>query len=309
MERLGEYVGAYLEYCETRKKLDRKTIKAYRIDLEQFETYVEKMGCGCGKSGIEQYIAFLHRNYKGKSAKRKIAVIRTFFNYLEYEGLNTDNPLRGIRTGFREQQTLPKALDFGTVKQLWDAVHKETKPVYANSKIRDIAVLELLFATGIRVSELCSLKTDDIDLGTGRANILGKGARERIVQVCNKEALAWLRSYEKAFRVTISECGYFFVNRLYKRLSEQSVRNMLRGYAQAAGIRSGVTPHMIRHTFATLLLDEGVDIRHIQKMLGHSSITTTEIYTHVSFEKQKDVLSKNHPRNKLHYPLHIELMK
>jgi integrase/recombinase XerD len=303
MENPCEYVAAYLEYCKNRKKLDGKTIKAYRIDLEQFKTYVEKTGCGCGKSGIEQYIAFLHRNYKGKSAKRKIAVIRTFFNYLEYEGLGTHNPLREIRTDFREKQALPKALDFGTVKQLWDAVHENPGPVYANPKIRDIAVLELLFATGIRVSELCSLKADDIELKTGRANILGKGARERIVQVCNKEALAWLRCYEEAFRSVISECGYFFVNRLHKRLSEQSVRNMLRGYALATGIRYSVTPHMIRHTFATLLLDEGVDIRHIQKMLGHSSITTTEIYTHVSFEKQKDVLSKSHPRNKLHYPL------
>jgi integrase/recombinase XerD len=229
--------------------------------------------------------------------------MRAFFNYLEYEGLDERNPLRGIRTGFREDLPLPKALDFSTVKRLWDAVYEKSESAYTSSKIRDIAVLELLFATGIRVSELCSLKSEDFNLETGRVNILGKGARERIVQVCNGEALAGLRHYEKTFRKDISACDYFFVNRLHRRLSEQSVRNMIRGYALAAGIRYNVTPHMVRHTFATLLLDEGVDIRHIQKMLGHSSITTTEIYTHVSFEKQKDILSKSHPRNKLHYPL------
>ena len=163
--------------------------------------------------------------------------------------------------------------------------------------IRDIAVIELLFATGVRISELCSLKPSDIDLESNNILIYGKGSKERILQLGNPEVLAALNLYQETFQKDIDACGYFFVNRLHHKLSDQSVRFMINRYAELAGISQHITPHMFRHSFATLLLEQDVDIRYIQKMLGHSSISTTEIYTHVSNTKQKDILVNKHPRN------------
>ena len=163
--------------------------------------------------------------------------------------------------------------------------------------IRDIAVIELLFATGMRISELCSLKPSDLDLENNTVLIYGKGAKERILQLGNPDVLSALISYQDTFKNEINYCGYFFVNKLKHKLSDQSVRFMIKHYAELTGIEQHITPHMFRHSFATLLLEQDVDIRYIQKMLGHSSISTTEIYTHVSNNKQKDILINKHPRN------------
>ena len=170
-------------------------------------------------------------------------------------------------------------------------------------RLRNLAVLELLFATGLRVSELCSLRPNDINLKNGEIRIWGKGSRERMVYIGNPESLTILKQYEKAFAPKIQTANWFFINRLGSRLSEQSVRNMVTDYTQRALVQEHVTPHMFRHTFATLLLEEDVDIRYIQDILGHSSITTTQIYTHVSQNKQKSILKKKHPRNKISYSL------
>ena len=149
----------------------------------------------------------------------------------------------------------------------------------------------------MRISELCSLKPADIDFENKSILIYGKGAKERIVQIGNPEVLSALLLYQTAFRADIEICGYFFVNRLGKKLSDQSVRFMINRYARLASIEQHLTPHMFRHSFATLLLEQDVDIRYIQRILGHSSISTTEIYTHVSNVKQKDILFNKHPRN------------
>ena len=149
----------------------------------------------------------------------------------------------------------------------------------------------------MRISELCSLKPSDVDLESENILIYGKGAKERIIQIGNPEVISALNLYQKEFSEDINMCGYFFVNRLNHRLSDQSVRFMINRYTKLAGITQHITPHMFRHSFATLLLEQDVDIRYIQKMLGHSSISTTEIYTHVSNTKQKDILIHKHPRN------------
>lgn len=163
--------------------------------------------------------------------------------------------------------------------------------------IRDIAVCELLFATGMRISELCSIPSENIDLENGIVRIYGKGSKERILQIGHKDVICALSEYRKAFSCEIDSSGYFFVNRLHNQLSDQSVRYMINKYVEIAAIKVHITPHMFRHSFATLLLEQDVDIRYIQRMLGHSSITTTEIYTHVSNTKQKDILLNRHPRN------------
>lgn len=165
--------------------------------------------------------------------------------------------------------------------------------------LRDIAILEMLFATGARVSEMCSLTPDDIDLEYHSVRIFGKGSRERIVQIENTDVLEILREYSSTFSSDITFSGYFFVNRLHRRLSEQSVREIINKYALLCREDIHITPHMFRHSFATLLLEEDVDIRYIQRLLGHSSITTTQIYTHVAMSKQREILSAKHPRNKI----------
>lgn len=151
----------------------------------------------------------------------------------------------------------------------------------------------------MRISELCSLKPSDIDLESSNILIYGKGAKERIIQLGNQEVFDALVLYQQTFAKDIEQCGYFFINRLEHKLSDQSVRFMINHYAELAGISQHITPHMFRHSFATLLLEQDVDIRYIQRMLGHSSISTTEIYTHVSNTKQKDILVNKHPRNQM----------
>jgi len=164
---------------------------------------------------------------------------------------------------------------------------------------RKIAILELLFATGLRVSELCSLNKEYIDLGDGKILIMGKGAKERILQIGNHEVLSILRRYAEEDAARIHKTGWFFVNRLSSRISEQSVRFLIKRLCAKANIEQNITPHMFRHSFATLLLEEDVDIRYIQRMLGHSSILTTQIYTQVTVEKQRQILTVKHPRNKI----------
>ena len=165
--------------------------------------------------------------------------------------------------------------------------------------LRDIAVLELLFATGLRVSELCHLKADDVNLVDNYVKTFGKGSKERIIQICTPDVIQALRQYKKHFETEIKNTGYFFINKLHNNLSEQSVRFMVNKYANTVNSTIHITPHMFRHTFATMLLESDVDIRYIQHILGHSSIRTTEIYTHVSATKQKQILQQKHPRKKL----------
>ena len=160
--------------------------------------------------------------------------------------------------------------------------------------IRDIAVIELLFATGIRISELCSLRPADINLYDQTVLIYGKGSKERKIQLGNDNVISILHEYQEECHDDIQACGYFFVNRLKRRLSEQSVREMINKYCSLAAIDLHITPHMFRHSFATCLLE--ADVRYIQEMLGHSSIHITEIYTHVAMSKQKDILTTKHPR-------------
>jgi integrase/recombinase XerD len=160
-------------------------------------------------------------------------------------------------------------------------------------------MLELLFVTGLRVSELCSLNADYINLGNGSILIMGKGAKERVLQIGNPEVLSILRRYAEENAVRIRETGCFFINRLSSRISEQSVRFLIKRLCSKANVEQNITPHMFRHSFATLLLEEDVDIRYIQRMLGHSSILTTQIYTQVTVEKQRQILATKHPRNKI----------
>ena len=294
----------YLDYCVFQKKLDPKTIKAYKIDLRQFSDFIETSSYSSNKDILNSFLSSLHQQYKPKSVKRKLASAKAFFHYLIYEEILEDNPFDKINIRFREPKRLPRTIPFAVVEAFMATIYHEfhiTKTVFQkNTVLRDIAAIELLFATGARISELCSLKIKDVDLKTQRILIWGKGAKERILQISNPDVLNILVEYYTVFQNDITSTGWFFINRSHTRFSEQSMRAMIKKYTQHANIALHITPHMFRHSVATLLLDADVDIRYIQQILGHSSITTTQIYTHVSLAKQHSILSTKHPRNMMH---------
>lgn len=301
MNTLGNYITEYLEYCEYRKHLNVKSLKAYKIDLKQYDTFSCDLLEYLSRNTLDSFLTNLHKQYKPKTVKRKIASLKAFFHYLEYKDLLEENPFNKLDVHFREAKLLPKTIPFHSIQKFLSALYEQKNTAASayqlRCSIRDIAVIELLFATGMRISELCSLKPSDIDLENKTVLIYGKGARERLLQLGNPEVLSALTAYQDTFREDIACCGYFFVNKLKHKLSDQSVRFMINRYAKLAGMEQHITPHMFRHSFTTLLLEQDVDIRYIQKMLGHSSISTTEIYTHVSNTKQKDILMNKHPRN------------
>lgn len=301
MNNLYALISDYLKYCEFRKRLDPKTLKAYRIDLSQYQKFIQNCSSPFCKDALNSYISGLHQKYQPKTVKRKTASIKSFFHYLEFEEILSENPFNKINLKFREPKLLPKTIPPHIIESFLSELYKEkisaSTEYKKRSSVRNIAVVELLFATGIRVSELCTLKLVNIDLIDHTVLIFGKGSKERLIQITNPEVLSALKEYQTLFSEEIKNSGYFFVNRLGNRLSEQSVRFMLAQHAKNADISLHITPHMFRHSFATLLLEEDVDIRYIQQILGHSSITTTEIYTHVSTQKQKNILMNKLPRN------------
>lgn len=294
-------VSDYLDYCQFQKRLDNKTLKAYRIDLRQFTGQLSTDSLpSISPDMLEAYIATLHKTFRPKTAKRKIASLKAFFHYLEYRDLIELNPFNKIHVKFREPVTLPKTIPLHIIEAFLSAMYEQKRlAISAHQRkiiLRDIAVIELLFATGMRISELCSLKPDAVNLYDRVILIYGKGSKERRIQIGNDDVAAILKEYQKEYSLDIQSCGYFFVNRLGHRLSDQSVRNMIQKYSSLASINLHITPHMFRHSFATCLLEADVDIRYIQEMLGHSSINVTQIYTHVAMSKQKDILMTKHPR-------------
>lgn len=302
MQDLHSLIEQYLSACLLHKGLNCKTIKAYRIDLLQFSRH--SSGSWYSKEQIADYLALLQQKYKVRSVKRKIASLKAFFFFLEYEEILCDNPFTKIRVKLKEPLVLPRTIPLPTIERLLFQIYSVANaPEYSKIQtmvaIRDVAVVELLFASGMRISELCALKATDINLQDGTIRVLGKGSKERILQIGNEDVLSALQKYRDAFNVQTCNSNAFFVNRLGNQLSEQSVRFMINKYAEAAGIGLHITPHMFRHSFATFLLEEDVDIRYIQRLLGHSSITTTQIYTHVTTKKQREILYSKHPRNKL----------
>ena len=305
MNRLQTHLKNYLKYCEYQKKLDNKTLKAYQIDLAQFETYMSVEDIlEITPDILEDFIAKLHQKYKPKTVKRKIAAVKAFFHYLEYKELIDWNPFHKIKVRFREPVILPKTIPLYAIEKLLATVYwcrKNAKTAYRRrNALRDAAVLETLFATGIRISELCSLKISDVNLYDKSILIYGKGSKERKIQIGNDDVLRILQEYQTDFINEIQSCDHFFANQNGTALSDQAIRRMINNYTSLAAIDIHITPHMFRHTFATSLLESDVDVRYIQEMLGHSSIDITTIYTHVTMSKQREILTTKHPRKDFH---------
>ena len=302
---LEDAINQFLFHCQYEKGLSPKTLIAYRIDLNQFATYINEIEESLDiylidRDILKGYIVRIS-HLKSKTIKRKIASLKAMFNFLEYEDDYYVNPFRKMRIKIKEPQILPTVMTIDEIKKILQFLYTEhndnvNRDEYTfKAQVRNIAIVELLFATGVRVSELCGLKCENIDIQHGIMKIWGKGSKERIIQICQSEVLLALKKYFKLFKPQ----SFFFINRLNNPMSTQSVRLLIRRYVKLIGFNKKITPHTFRHTFATLLLEEDVDIKYIQNLLGHSSIVTTQIYTHVNLSKQKKILSSKHPRKKM----------
>jgi integrase/recombinase XerD len=306
---LKSAVKDFISHCTYEKNLSTKTIKSYLTDLRQLSSFL--MG-NYGVIDIQNVTKLELRDYiksisslKPKSRKRKIATIKALLNYMEYEDKILVNPFRKMKIKIKENIVLPSVLNLSEIKRIFGVAYGElnTKKNYgikSNVFLRNVAVIELLFATGARVSEIANLKKSDIDLNTGLIKFKGKGNKERIIQVSSGDTIKILVKYEKLYREKIQESSnYFFINRLNSKLSDQSIRGLVKNLSKKAYIGKKVTPHTFRHSFATLLLENDVDIKYIQNLMGHSSITTTQIYTHVNVAKIMEILKIKHPRKDL----------
>lgn len=291
----------YLADCEQRARLDWKTVKAYRCDLRQFCLFLN--GRPLCRSLLEDYLTHLHAHYAPRSVRRKLASLHAFFSYLVFHERIEENPLDKIRTHFQKPLPLPRTISPARLQHFFRYLYRQADladtPVRQMSALCNVALFELLFSTGVRISELCQLRIGDVDLLAHTLRIRGKGKKERLLSIGSPCARRALKAYHRVAHGHAQTQDFFFRNRNGRAISDQSVRLLLQNYCRTCDDHPHITPHMFRHTFASMLLEDDVDIRCIQHILGHSSITTTQIYTHVSDAKQKEILQTKNPRDRL----------
>lgn len=293
----------FLIFCKVHKRLSDDSIKAYSFDLKRFNGFLSSMDPPIAdyenvtKNTLEEYLETL-QNYQVKTIRRKLAGICSLFSYLEYEELITENPFNKFKLRMREAQKIKESMTIEEISSILKSAY-DFNSSQTMLGLRDIVVLEILFAGGMRVSELCHIKFQDLDRSTMSILIHGKGNKERKIYLENNEVIIAFRKYLALREQQNMSCPYIFVTRLGDMLSTQSVRNMVTKYAKIAKINKNITPHIFRHTFATLLLEQGVDIKYIQDLLGHSSISTTQLYLHTSDSAKRNIISTMHPREKL----------
>jgi integrase/recombinase XerD len=292
----------FLAYLEFERGLSRNTLEAYRSDLLQFGQHLRATGADVLSAGHADLAGFLDALAAGGDGRpaarpatlqRKAACLRSFYRHLRREGVITHDPTADLRAP-RKSQKLPKVLSRGDVDRLLRAP-KGTDPAV----LRDRALLELMYACGLRASEAIGLEIGDVDLAAGVLRARGKGSKERLVPI-GREAIAAARIYLHRGRPMLTssrpEERHLFVNRRGGGLTRQGLYKIVQRYARAVGLDEHMSPHTLRHTFATHLLAGGCDLRAVQEMLGHADIATTQIYTHLSAERLKDVYFQAHPR-------------
>lgn len=298
VDKIQECIERFLNHIRIRRGESYHTLRAYRSDLEDFFSFAAVEPEKVEPITIRGFIS--HQILSGKSKStvaRKLSTLRSFFSYLYQEGLLKINPARVV-SSVKVKRALPKFLTVDDAFRLVEAP-KEDKFTYC----RDRAILEVLYGSGIRVSELCGLNIEDIDLKEGLIKVKGKGNKERIVPIGQKakEALKKylaLRSILKIKKGIKTEDSALFINLRGSRVSTRQIRKIVDKYAKTIGLLEKISPHTMRHTFATHLLMEGADLRVIQELLGHSSLSTTQIYTHVDFKHLIEIYDKAHPLSK-----------
>ena len=291
----------FLAYLEFERGLSRNTLEAYRSDLLQFGAYLTRRGVdalGAGHADLSGFLAELAAGGDDRPAvapatlQRKAACLRSFYRHLRREELIDHDPTADLRAP-RKRQRLPQVLDRGEVARLLQAP-RGTSP----AALRDRALLELMYACGLRASEATALELRDLDLQDGVLRARGKGSKERLVPI-GREAVGAVRTYLERGRpalVGIGDEPRVFVNRRGTGLTRQGLYKIVQRHAAAVGLQDRMSPHTLRHTFATHLLAGGCDLRSLQEMLGHADVATTQIYTHLSAERVKDAYFRAHPR-------------
>lgn len=300
METLSELTTWYLERAEREDNLSPDTLKAYRIDLGQFLAFTG--GGKVDKTLLSQYVQHLNQIFSPRSVKRKLASVHAFYQTLLENELLEHSPFEKLHIHIHAPKQLPRVIPEDVVEGLLRCAYQGDTSS-DRWRLRDLVVLELLFSTGVRVSELCKLSRETVAVSDKGVRLLidGKGRKERVIQIETPEIVVLLETYYREFETEIYEHEALLINDRGRPLEPQSVRRIINKYMGQLGTPLHVTPHMFRHTFATSLLEAGVDIRYIQSLLGHSSISTTQIYTHVTTQRQSELLARNHPRNKMKF--------
>ena len=289
MKKLIEH---FLVYLRAEKDVSPHTIKAYTRDLREFDAFIDKKPKSIDNLDIRTFLASLHhRNLKKSSISRKLASIRSFFKYLHREGYVKSNPAKLVSSP-KVPKNLPKFLTIDEVFSLVETPKGETfKPT------RDRAIIELLYSCGLRVSELTSLDISDLDIKETIIRVKGKGRKERIMPIGTK-AMEAIKNYLPERISLKKKSPGLFLNNRGGRLTQRSVRRILVHYSRMINLTGDLSPHTLRHTFATHLLHEGADLRSIQELLGHSSLSTTQKYTHLDIRQLTEVYDKAHPMAK-----------
>lgn len=291
----------FLLFLSAQRNLSPQTIKSYRGDLQQFLDYLDKIGKSVKSTDyllLRRYLAHLQtKKISKRSLTRKLTSIRTFFKFLQRGGLVESNPAL-LLSSPKQERFLPRTLKTKAINDLLAAPN--SKNCYGQ---RDRAILEILYGSGIRVSELVGMNTRNLDFRRGEIKVLGKGRKERIIPL-NRRALKATQQYLDLGRPRLllkrksketPQCA-LFLNSRGERLSTVGVRRLLAKYVKKVGLARGITPHVLRHTFATHLLEGGADLRSVQELLGHVDLSSTQVYTHLSRAKLKKVYTKSHPR-------------
>lgn len=305
IEALTQDIDRFLNYLTVEKGFSQNTISAYHNDLSQMADFAhDEAGNkglppsweGFGRQGVLSYqLNLKERGYTDTTRARKMAAANSFFSFMKDEGRLKDDPTEGV-VSTRVGRSLPKPITINQVQKLLAQPDKINTP----EAKRDKAILELLYASGMRVSELVSLNLDDIDLEGGYVRCFGKGHKERMIPIYQQAAVC-VQNYLKNTRphlVHTEAEKALFVNHRGDRLTRQGLWQILKGYAKDAGLDSEVTPHTLRHSFATHMLNGGADLRSVQELLGHANISTTQVYTHLTDEHIRSTYDKSHPRAK-----------
>src|SRR5579863_6674486 len=292
-------IASFLMHAKVEKVLSTNTVMAYKRDLAKFEVFAQKRKLALEsvtRDDLVDFLAGLYReNLDSKSVARHLVTLRNFFRFAQIQELIPSDPSINLESP-KIHRSLPGYLRLEEVEKLLEQPDEKTA-----IGMRDRAMLEVLYSTGLRVSELTSLRVPDLDTKVGCVRCIGKGDKERIVPV-GKKALSIVEKYLRDGRPQLIGAGrggagaFLFVNRLGGPISRVGVWKILSAYGRKAGLRIPLTPHMLRHSFATHLLERGADLRSVQLMLGHSDISTTQIYTHVVEERLKQIYKAHHPR-------------
>ena len=280
-----EYVYKFLDYLKYERGFSDYTIKSYSTDLKEFYEFSKKDIVNIEL--VRKYLRYLYeKNYSNRSISRKVSSLKSYFKYLEGEGIIKDNFMRLISNP-KLEKTLPNYLNYQDLEKLLNFPDRNNK--YG---LRDALILEMLYSSGVRVSDLANMKLKDIDFKDKKILVVGKGNKERYVYYGSK-CDSLLKKY---LDMDHMDSPYLFIGKRKDRLNEREIRLIVTESAKKAGINIHVTPHTLRHTYATHMLNEGADLKSVGDLLGHESLSTTQIYTHISNERLRQIYLKSHPR-------------